>query len=104
MMAINKAMVINKVDKTMDEILQQYENIREIKEALSSPTGVATDFDDIPFCFSQQKQNQRRGSWGFTGRDDSLIGFLLLFHNRVQKGKCLKMRNGCLWEIWQHRL
>ncbi|GKV50838.1 hypothetical protein SLEP1_g57521 [Rubroshorea leprosula] len=32
----------------MEEILQQYENIREIKEALSSPTGVATDYDDIP--------------------------------------------------------
>ncbi|GKV16467.1 hypothetical protein SLEP1_g27107 [Rubroshorea leprosula] len=96
MMAINKATVINKADKTMDEILQQYENIREIREALSSPTGAATNFDDdeleaaleelkqsnleeLPImqatntsCFSKEKQNQRR-SCGFTGRDDSLI-------------------------------
>ncbi|GKV09990.1 hypothetical protein SLEP1_g21418 [Rubroshorea leprosula] len=46
MKATNKAMDIDKIDKTMDEIHQQSENIREIQAALSAPIGAATDFDE----------------------------------------------------------
>ncbi|XP_039038813.1 vacuolar protein sorting-associated protein 32 homolog 2-like [Hibiscus syriacus] len=45
MKAIQKAMNIDDVDKTMDEINEQTENMK-IQEALSTPIGAAADFDE----------------------------------------------------------
>ncbi|KAI3713808.1 hypothetical protein L1987_72394 [Smallanthus sonchifolius] len=41
-----KAMNIDDVDKTMDEINEQSENMKQIQEALSAPIGAAADFDE----------------------------------------------------------
>lgn len=38
---------IDDVDKTMDEINEQTENMKQIKEALSAPIGSAADFDEV---------------------------------------------------------
>lgn len=38
---------IDDVDKTMDEINEQTENMKQIQEALSTPIGAAADFDDV---------------------------------------------------------
>ncbi|KAJ7296128.1 hypothetical protein O6H91_20G019500 [Diphasiastrum complanatum] len=46
MKAIQKATNIDDVDKTMDEINEQTENVKQIQEALSAPIGAAADFDD----------------------------------------------------------
>ncbi|XP_058078028.1 vacuolar protein sorting-associated protein 32 homolog 2-like [Magnolia sinica] len=37
---------LNDVDKTMDEINEQIENMKQIQEALSTPISTATDFDE----------------------------------------------------------
>ncbi|KAL8054359.1 hypothetical protein ABFS82_05G134300 [Erythranthe guttata] len=46
MKAMQKATNIDDVDKTMDEINEQTENMKLIQEALSSPLGSVADFDD----------------------------------------------------------
>ncbi|KAJ0666500.1 putative Snf7 family protein [Helianthus annuus] len=46
MKEMHKAMNIDDVDKTMDEINEQTENIKQIQEALSTPIGAAADFDE----------------------------------------------------------
>ncbi|KAK9052774.1 hypothetical protein SSX86_029404 [Deinandra increscens subsp. villosa] len=46
MKAMQKAMNIDDVDKTMDEINEQTENMKQIQEALSMPIGAGTDFDE----------------------------------------------------------
>lgn len=46
MKAMQKATNIDDVDKTMDEINEQTENMKQIQEALSTPIGAAADFDD----------------------------------------------------------
>ncbi|XP_024531791.1 vacuolar protein sorting-associated protein 32 homolog 1-like [Selaginella moellendorffii] len=46
MKAIQKATNIDDVDKTMDEVNEQTENIKQIQEALSAPFGAAGEFDD----------------------------------------------------------
>ncbi|XP_010447884.1 PREDICTED: vacuolar protein sorting-associated protein 32 homolog 2 [Camelina sativa] len=46
MKAMQKATNIDDVDKTMDEINEQTENMKQIQEALSNPIGVAADFDE----------------------------------------------------------
>ena len=38
---------IDDVDKTMDEINEQTENMKQIQEALSTPIGSAADFDEV---------------------------------------------------------
>ncbi|RRT75784.1 hypothetical protein B296_00008302 [Ensete ventricosum] len=37
---------IDDVDKTMDEINEQTENMKQIQEALATPIGAAADFDE----------------------------------------------------------
>ncbi|KAL3744815.1 hypothetical protein ACJRO7_013993 [Eucalyptus globulus] len=44
--AMQKAINIDDVDKTMDEINEQTENMKQIQEALSTPIGAAADFDE----------------------------------------------------------
>jgi len=46
MKAIQKATNIDDVDKTMDEINEQTENMKQIQEALSTPIGVSADIDE----------------------------------------------------------
>ncbi|KAJ8439280.1 hypothetical protein Cgig2_016828 [Carnegiea gigantea] len=46
MKAMQKATNIDNVDKTMDEINEQTENLKQIQEALSAPMGAAADFDE----------------------------------------------------------
>ena len=38
---------IDNVDKTMNEINEQTENLKQIQEALSAPIGAAADFDEV---------------------------------------------------------
>ena len=38
---------IDDVDKTMDEINEQTENMKQIQEALSTPIGAVADFDEV---------------------------------------------------------
>jgi hypothetical protein len=38
---------IDDVDKTMDEINEQTENMKQIQEALSTPIGAAADIDEV---------------------------------------------------------
>lgn len=40
---------IDDVDKTMDEINEQTENMKQIQEALATPIGAAADFDEVTF-------------------------------------------------------
>lgn len=35
------------VDKTMDEINEQTENMKQIQQALSTPIGAVADFDEV---------------------------------------------------------
>ena len=42
---------IDDVDKTMDEINEQTENMKQIQEALSAPMGAAADFDEVHCSF-----------------------------------------------------
>ncbi|KAL5178531.1 Vacuolar protein sorting-associated protein 32 2 [Glycine soja] len=46
MKAMQKATNIDDVDKTMDEINEQTENMKQIQDALSAPIGAAADFDE----------------------------------------------------------
>ncbi|KAA3486117.1 vacuolar protein sorting-associated protein 32-like protein 2-like [Gossypium australe] len=46
MKAMQKATNIDDVDKTMDEINEQTENMKQIQDALSTPIGAAADFDE----------------------------------------------------------
>ncbi|PIN21728.1 Protein involved in glucose derepression and pre-vacuolar endosome protein sorting [Handroanthus impetiginosus] len=46
MKAIHKATNIDDVDKTMEEISEQTENMKQIQEALATPIGAAADFDE----------------------------------------------------------
>ncbi|CAN6564490.1 hypothetical protein ACFX13_027068 [Malus domestica] len=46
MKAMQKATNIDDVDKTMDEINEQTENMKQIQEALSTPIGAVADFDE----------------------------------------------------------
>ncbi|KAL4563670.1 hypothetical protein LXL04_027715 [Taraxacum kok-saghyz] len=46
MKAMQKATNIDDVDKTMDEINEQTENMKLIQEALATPMGAAADFDE----------------------------------------------------------
>ncbi|XP_019199557.1 PREDICTED: vacuolar protein sorting-associated protein 32 homolog 2-like [Ipomoea nil] len=46
MKAMEKTMNIDYVDKTLDEVNEQTENIRQIQEALAAPLGSAVDFDE----------------------------------------------------------
>ncbi|KAL5199219.1 hypothetical protein ABZP36_020422 [Zizania latifolia] len=46
MKAMHKATNIDDVDKTMDEINDNMENMRQIQDLLSAPIGAAADFDD----------------------------------------------------------
>ncbi|XP_071698576.1 vacuolar protein sorting-associated protein 32 homolog 2-like [Rutidosis leptorrhynchoides] len=46
MKAMQKATNIDDVDKTMDEINEQTENMKQIQEALATPVGAAADFDE----------------------------------------------------------
>lgn len=41
---------IDDVDKTMDEINEQTENMKQIQEALSAPLGASADFDEVIHC------------------------------------------------------
>ena len=38
---------IDDVDKTMDEINEQTENMKQIQDALSAPIGAAADFEEV---------------------------------------------------------
>ncbi|CAN7047550.1 unnamed protein product [Brassica rapa subsp. trilocularis] len=49
MKAMQKATNIHDVDKTMDEINEQTDNMRQIQDALSAPFG--SDFDEVNFPF-----------------------------------------------------
>ncbi|EYU30671.1 hypothetical protein ABFS82_11G057000 [Erythranthe guttata] len=46
MKAMNKSTNIDDLDKTMDEINEQTENMKQIQEALATPIGAAADFDE----------------------------------------------------------
>ncbi|CAH8305913.1 unnamed protein product [Eruca vesicaria subsp. sativa] len=46
MKAMQKATNIDDVDKTMDEINEQTDNMKQIQDALSAPIGSAADFDE----------------------------------------------------------
>ncbi|GAA0187276.1 membrane traffic protein [Lithospermum erythrorhizon] len=46
MKAMQKATNIDDVDKTMDEINEQTENMKQIQEALATPIGSTADFDE----------------------------------------------------------
>ncbi|KAJ4876996.1 Vacuolar protein sorting-associated protein 32-like protein 1 [Raphanus sativus] len=46
MKAMQKATNIDDVDKTMDEINEQTDNMKQIQDALSAPFGSAADFDE----------------------------------------------------------
>ncbi|CAN1185507.1 Vacuolar protein sorting-associated protein 32 homolog 2 [Linum perenne] len=46
MKAMQKATNIDDVDKIMDEINEQSDNMKQIQEALSTPIGSAADFDE----------------------------------------------------------
>ncbi|RZS03560.1 hypothetical protein BHM03_00033750 [Ensete ventricosum] len=46
MKAMMKDNNIDDVDKTMDEINEQTQQMKQIQEALSAPTGTAADFDE----------------------------------------------------------
>jgi hypothetical protein len=42
---------IDDVDKTMDEINEQTENMKQIQEALATPIGAAADIDEVLSVF-----------------------------------------------------
>ncbi|XP_054787339.1 vacuolar protein sorting-associated protein 32 homolog 2-like [Prosopis cineraria] len=46
MKAMAKATNIDDVDRTMDEINEQTENMKQIQEALATPIGASADFDE----------------------------------------------------------
>ncbi|WVZ13570.1 hypothetical protein V8G54_011136 [Vigna mungo] len=52
MKTVQKATNIDDVDKIMDEISRQTDNMRMIQEAVSSPIGAASCFDEVTFLKS----------------------------------------------------
>lgn len=48
---------IDDVDKTMDEINEQTENMKQIQEALSAPIGAAADFDEVRLNIGCKQDN-----------------------------------------------
>eukprot|EP00928_Gymnodinium_smaydae_P049862 TRINITY_DN33494_c0_g1_i1.p1 TRINITY_DN33494_c0_g1~~TRINITY_DN33494_c0_g1_i1.p1 ORF type:complete len:114 (+),score=29.19 TRINITY_DN33494_c0_g1_i1:102-443(+) len=46
MKTIQKAMNIDDIDKTMDEVNEHTENLKQIQEALATPIGSAADIDE----------------------------------------------------------
>ncbi|XP_031375258.1 vacuolar protein sorting-associated protein 32 homolog 2-like [Punica granatum] len=46
MKAMQKATNIDDLDRTMDEVNEQTENMKQIQDALSAPIGAAADFDE----------------------------------------------------------
>lgn len=46
MKSMHKATNIDDLDRTMDEVNEQTENMKQIQEALSTPIGAAADFDE----------------------------------------------------------
>lgn len=48
---------IDDVDKTMDEINEQTDNMKQIQDALSAPFGSAADFDEVNFPFYSLETN-----------------------------------------------
>jgi hypothetical protein len=50
---------IDDVDKTMDEINEQTENMKQIQEALSTPIGVSADIDEVLFQSLSSWQKHR---------------------------------------------
>ncbi|OAY76143.1 Vacuolar protein sorting-associated protein 1 [Ananas comosus] len=64
MKAMQKATNIDDVDKTMDEINEQTENMKQIQEALSAPIGIAADFDEVLLMnWKQNLKSWREQSW-----------------------------------------
>lgn len=51
---------IDDVDKTMDEINEQTENMKQIQEALSTPIGAAADFDEVSVMFTHIQIQQTK--------------------------------------------
>ncbi|KAI3923942.1 hypothetical protein MKW98_012731 [Papaver atlanticum] len=52
------------VDKTMDEINEQTENMKQVQGALSNPIGAATDFDELViFVGCRMNWNLNSRSW-----------------------------------------
>ncbi|KAJ9565468.1 hypothetical protein OSB04_001434 [Centaurea solstitialis] len=58
MKAMQKATNIDDVDKTMDEINEQTENMKQIQEALATPIGAAADFDEFAVNKCYELQNE----------------------------------------------
>ena len=56
---------VDDVDKTMDEINEQTENMKQIQDALSTPIGGAADIDEVNF-YVQLLENLL---WGQGHRD-----------------------------------
>ncbi|CAF1840740.1 unnamed protein product [Brassica napus] len=56
MKAMQRAANIDDVDKTMDEINEQTDNMKQIQDALSSPFGSAADFGIVKKPLSLKKQ------------------------------------------------
>ena len=54
LMQLSKSILLNRniddVDKTMDEINENTENMKQIQEALANPIGASADFDEVVFC------------------------------------------------------
>ena len=46
---------IDDVDKTMDEINDNMENMRQIQDLLSAPMGAAADFDEVSLSLTQSR-------------------------------------------------
>ncbi|KAK4755923.1 hypothetical protein SAY87_009680 [Trapa incisa] len=46
MKAMNKATKIDDLERTMDEVNEQMEDMKQIQDALSAPIGAAADFDE----------------------------------------------------------
>ncbi|KAG6586464.1 Vacuolar protein sorting-associated protein 32-like 2, partial [Cucurbita argyrosperma subsp. sororia] len=69
MKAMQKATNIDDVDKTMDEINEQTENMKQIQEALSTPIGAAADFDEdeleaeLEELESAERELRKKTSW-----------------------------------------
>ncbi|CAN6906396.1 unnamed protein product, partial [Brassica oleracea] len=58
MKAMQKATNIDDVDKTMDEINEQTDNMKQIQDALSAPFGSAADFDEKPLSLKKQQDTR----------------------------------------------
>ncbi|GMH03734.1 hypothetical protein Nepgr_005573 [Nepenthes gracilis] len=79
MKAMHKATNIEDVDKTMDEINEQTENMKQIQEALSAPIGAAADFDEDELEAELEELEGRDGPlnrsiWLTIGDDLEIIG------------------------------